>query len=173
MDFLNNKNSTFNSIIEIKVISIQTSDKFYPVINALVTNKTNKIIKIKFNDVYFISHNKIQRDISNSYYLRQPIEILPNVSKNITYNLSDINDKDYRFNQNDLIISSFTIDGSKYSLGFRIGKAKNLSNVYVPKPIHPKKKNNGCFSGCFKSIGILFLIFIIIIILAIFINELR
>ncbi|HRE77091.1 MAG TPA: hypothetical protein PLL09_04615 [Flavobacterium sp.] len=158
------EHSNDNPIISIVVSTVQTDKKFNPAINALVTNKTSKIIKIKFNEVYFVSHNKIQRDIHNGYYLSQPIEILPNVSKNITYNLSNVNDRDYRFNPMDLIITTFTIDGNKYSLGIRIGNAKDLTSTPILQPTTPniKKKEPKWQLGCL----VIFLIFVFYMVLA-------
>lgn len=168
MDIIDNEHSNDNPIISIVVSTVQTDKKFYPAINALVTNKTNNIIKIKFNEVYFVSHNKIQRDISKGYYLSDPLEILPNVSKNITYNLSNVNDRDYQFNPKDLIITTFTIDGNKYSLGIRIGNAKDLTITPISEPTSPaiKKKPNKWQLGCL----VLILIYIICIILEYLVN---
>ena len=144
-----------NSYVSIYPLEADCSGNYYPTIKAKVRNKTNEIIKVTFAETYFIGYDKTQHDIKFSGNYGLTIEILPNVNKNISYDFRVSSDKNYVFNKNDLIISSFYINDEKYVLGFKIGNVNIKTKLFKNQA-----KKNSSTKGCVIAF-IVFILFIL------------
>lgn len=153
--------ATSNDYVDFVVTDVSTSDKYVPNIKVNVINKTNKIINVFISESFFISKDRIQYDIK-VWDFSCDLEILPNVGKKTVYNFRSLSEKDYIFNENDLIITSFVVNNEKHVVGFRVGNAANKNNLETKNiPIKQKPRLSGC-SLAFVIVAVTFMIMFIV-----------